>query len=170
MSNAEILMAETLDEVTAVKQLCRDFVTWVLAANPKYREKILIYFEPVKWEQTLAKLSEIHARPDGAMLLARLDGVPVGCIMYHQIEKDVAEVKRLFVLTEARGKGIASRLVEALIESARSDGYKELRLDTTTFLSEAERLYRKHGFIDSSHSIELAEEALDVVVFMRRAI
>ena len=170
MSNAEISMAETLDDVTAVKQLCRDFVTWALAANPKYREKILIYFEPVKWEQTLAKLSEIHARPDGAMLLARLDGVPVGCIMYHKIEKDIAEVKRLFVLTEARGKGVASRLVEALIESARSDGYKELRLDTTTFLSEAERLYRKHGFIDSSHSIELAEEALDVVVFMRRAI
>ena len=170
MSNAAISMSETPDDVTAVKQLCRDFVTWLLAAHPEQREKILIYFEPVKWEQTLAKLPKIHARPDGAMLLARLDGVAVGCIMYHKIEQDVAEVKRLFVATEARGKGIASRLVEALIESAQSDGYKELRLDTTTFLSEAERLYRKHGFVDSSHSIELAEEALNVVVFMRRTI
>lgn len=170
MGNAEISMAETLDDVTAVKQLCRDFVTWVLAANPEYREKILIYFEPVKWEQTLAKLPEIHARPDGAMLLARLDGTPVGCIMYHKIDQGVAEVKRLFVATQARGKGIASSLIEALIRSAQSDGYQELRLDTTIFLSDAERLYRKHGFVDSTHSIELAEEALDVVVFMRRTI
>jgi hypothetical protein len=77
----------TLDDIMAVKQLCRDFVTWLLAAHPEQREKILIYFEPAKWEQTLAKLSEIHARPDGAMLLARLDGVPVGCIMYHKIDK-----------------------------------------------------------------------------------
>ena len=57
------------------------------------------------------------------MLLARLDGVPVGCIMYHKIDQAIVEVKRLFVATEARGKGIASRLVEVLIESAQSDGY-----------------------------------------------
>ncbi len=170
MGTAAISIAETPDDIAAVKQLCRDFVTWLHAAHPEQRENILIYFEPVKWERTLAELPEIHARPDGAMLLARLDGVPVGCIMYHKIDQGIAEVKRLFVANEARGKGIASRLVEVLIESAQSDGYEELRLDTTTFLSEAERLYRKHGFVDSTHSIELAEEALDVVVFMHRTI
>ena len=170
MNTAVISIAETPDDIEAVKQLCRDFVTWLHATHPEQRDKILIYFEPVKWERTLAELPEIHARPDGAMLLARLDGVPVGCIMYHKVDHGIAEVKRLFVTPETRGKGIASRLVEELIESARSDGYEELRLDTTTFLREAEQLYRKHDFVDSNHSIDLAEEALDVVVFMRRTI
>ena len=170
MSTVAISIAETPDDIAAVQQLCRDFVTWLHTAHPEQRENILIYFEPVKWERTLAELPEIHARPDGAMLLARMDGVPVGCIMYHRIDQGIAEVKRLFVATAARGQHIASRLVEALIERARSDGYEELRLDTTTFLSEAEQLYRKHGFVDSNHSIELPEDALEVVVFMRRTI
>lgn len=129
--------------------------------------RVLNEFDPTAHHR---ELSEIHARPDGAMLLARLGGVPVGCFMYHKIDQSAAEIKRLFVATDARGKGIASGLVEMLIESALSDGYKALRLDTTTFLSEADQLYRKHTFVDSTHSIELAEEALDIVVFMRRKI
>ena len=170
MSAATISTAETEEDIAAVRQLCRDFVTWLLAAHPEQRENILTYFEPVKWERTLAELPEIHARPDGAMLLARLGDDPVGCIMYRKVDQGIAEVKRLFVATEARGQGIASQLVEALIERAKSDGYRELQLDTTIFLSEAEQLYRKHGFVDSSHTIGLAEEALDVVVFLRRQI
>ena len=170
MSTVEITTAKTPDDFAAVRQLCRDFVTWLHAAHPDQRDKILTYFEPVKWERTLTALPEIHARPDGAMLLAHLDGAPVGCIMYHKIDQQTAEVKRLFVATDTRGKGIASQLVESLIEHARADGYHELRLDTTTFLSEAERLYRKHGFVDSDHIIDLPEDALDVVIFMRRSI
>jgi GNAT superfamily N-acetyltransferase len=170
MSAAIISIAKTPEDISAVQQLCRDFVNWLLKEHPEQREKILIYFEPVKWEKTLAGLSETHARPKGAMLLARLGDLPVGCIMYHEMCPGIAEVKRLFVSTEARGKGVASHLVEALIESSRSDGYQELRLDTTIFLDAAVQLYRKHGFVDSSHSIDLPVEALEVVVFMRRTL
>jgi hypothetical protein len=56
MSAAAISIAETQDDIAAVKQLCRDFVTWLIAAHPEQREKILAYFEPVKWERTLAEL------------------------------------------------------------------------------------------------------------------
>lgn len=170
MSTAIISIVETPEDIFAVQQLCRDFVSWLLKEFPEQREKILIYFEPAKWEKILAKLSETHARPKGAMLLARFDELPVGCIMYHEMCPGVAEVKRLFVTNEARGMGVASGLVEALIESARSDGYRELRLDTTIFLDAAVQLYRKYGFVDSSHSIDLPTEALDVVVFMRRTL
>jgi GNAT superfamily N-acetyltransferase len=170
MSAAIISIVQTPEGVSAVQQLCRDFVSWLLKEYPEQNEKILLYFEPVKWEKTLAELSEIHARPKGAMLLARFGDLPVGCIMYHEICPGVAEVKRLFVSTEARGMGAASCLVDALIENARSDGYRELRLDTTIFLDAAIQLYRKHGFVDSSHSIDLPTEALDVVVFMSRTL
>ena len=170
MSTVDISIVETPEEISAVQQLCRDFVSWLLTEHPEQREKILIYFEPVKWEKTLSGLSETHARPKGAMLLARLGDLPVGCIMYHEMSPGVAEVKRLFVSAKARGKGVASHLVEALIESARSDGYLELRLDTTIYLDAAVQLYRKHGFVDSSHTIDLPAEALDVVVFMRRTL
>ncbi len=170
MTSATISIAETPDDISAVQQLCRDFVSWLLEAHPEQRDKILIYFEPVKWEKTLANLAETHARPKGTMLLARVRDQPVGCIMYHQMAPGVAEVKRLFVSTRARGEGTASQLVQALMEHARSDGYRELRLDTTVFLDAAVQLYRKHGFEDSSHTIDLPAEALEVVVFMRRTL
>ena len=170
MTVADISMAETPEDIEAVKQLCRDFVSWLLETFPEQHDKIQTYFEPVKWEKTLAGLQDMHARPKGGMLLARVDDVPVGCIMYHELSPGVAEVKRLFVSTEARGMGVASRLVEALMDSARADGYRELCLDTTKFLRAAEQLYRKHGFVDSSHTIDLPPESLEVVVFLRRAL
>lgn len=170
MNDTVVSIVKTPEDVSVVRQLCKDFVSWLLDEFPEQREKILIYFEPVKWEKTLAALPETHARPKGAMLLARNDDLPVGCIMYHEMSEGVAEVKRLFVSTSARGKGVASRLVEALIENARSDGYRELRLDSAIFLDAAVQLYRKHGFEDSNHMINLPAEALDVVVFMRRTL
>lgn len=165
-----VKIATTDADIAAVRQLCRDFLDWLLDAFPEHRDKILTYFEPEKWEKTLATLPEIHARPNGAMLIARENDVPVGCIMYYQISPTVAEIKRLFVSTEARGNGVASQLLTALIDNAKSDGYKELQLDTTTFLSAAEHLYRKHGFVDSDHAIDLPEDALDVVTYLRRKI
>ena len=170
MTRVRISIAESPRDVLAVQQLCRDFVGWVLEANPAHRDKILIYFEPVKWEQTLADLAVIHARPKGALLLARLDDLPVGCIMYHELEPAVAEVKRLFVSTDARGRGVASDLVRAMIQSARADGYDELRLDTTTFLDAAVALYRKHGFEVTPQGVDLPAEILDLVVYMQRKI
>ncbi|MEM6596377.1 MAG: GNAT family N-acetyltransferase [Pseudomonadota bacterium] len=166
----EISIAESPKDVEAVRQLSRDFFDWLITEFPEQRDKLRTYFDPRNWEKTLNALPSIHARPQGAMLLAKHCGLPVGCVMYHEMSPDVAEVKRLFVSTSARGKGIASHLLTALIESARADGYKELKLDTRTFLSAAEQLYRKHGFVDSDHKINLPEESLEVVVHLRRAL
>lgn len=164
----EISFAESPRDIEAVQQLCRDFFDWLISEFPEQRDKLRTYFDPRNWEKTLHALPSIHARPQGAILIAKHGGLPVGCVMYHEMSPGVAEVKRLFVSTFARGKGIASHLLTALIACAQADGYKELKLDTRTFLSAAEQLYRKHGFVDSDHEVNLPEEALDVVVCLRR--
>jgi GNAT superfamily N-acetyltransferase len=168
MTSVDISIAETTQDIAVVQQLCRDFVAWQLAEFPELREKILVYFEPVKWEKTLAQLHVIHARPKGAMLLARSGGMPVGCIMYHELMPDVAEVKRLFVSTEARRGGVAALLVETMLQNAKSDGYQEIRLDTAKFLEGAIKLYGRHGFTEMAQSIELPPEIRDLAVFMQR--
>ena len=166
----DISIVESPTDIEAVRQLSRDFFDWLITEFPEQRDKLRTYFDPRNWEKTLNALPSIHARPQGAILLARQDGLPVGCVMYHEMSPGVAEVKRLFVSTFARGRGTASHLLTALIESARADGYKELKLDTRTFLSAAEHLYRKHGFVDSGHKINLPNEAQDVVICLRRAL
>lgn len=58
------------------------------------------------------------------------------------------EVKSMFVDPNARGKGIAHKLMHALDAAARDQGLAELKLETGDTLKEAHSLYYAHGFVD----------------------
>jgi GNAT superfamily N-acetyltransferase len=86
--------------------------------------------------------------PDGAFLIALLDGEPVACAGWrsHGPDGDVAELKRMFTLPTVRGRGLARRLLAAVEESARSYGRKRLILETGDRQPEAVGLYRSSGY------------------------
>jgi GNAT superfamily N-acetyltransferase len=68
-----------------------------------------------------AHLADFYAPPDGAMLLARLEGDPVGVVAVRRLDDERGEGKRLFVRPPARGSGVARRLlVEMFALAARS--------------------------------------------------
>jgi len=170
MQPLEISIAVSERDVDDVRQLCRDFVAGLMQDHPEFHSVIQTYFEPVKREETLTALPSLHARPSGAMVMARMGGKPVGCIMYHQMAPGVAEVKRLFVSPDARRGRVAPQLLSAMIEYARKDGYGELCLDTARFMKPAIVFYRSQGFTDSDHSLNFAKEILAVAVFLHRKI
>ena len=62
------------------------------------------------------------------------------------MDATTAEIKRMWVAPEARGLGIARRLLEALEDQARGAGMKRLVLDTNRSLLEAQAMYRKAGY------------------------
>jgi putative acetyltransferase len=68
--------------------------------------------------------------PSFTFLVARLDGRAVGCGALRGIERDVGEVKRMFVVPEFRGLGIARRILKALESRARELDYSLVRLET----------------------------------------
>jgi GNAT superfamily N-acetyltransferase len=110
----------------------------------------------------------LHARPQGAILLAREAGTPLGCVMYSGLEDGSAEAKRLFVSTQARGKGVGGALVKAMLEHARADGYSVMVLDTARFLTAAQRLYHLAGFVDVQPPAGVPAPLRDVAIFMRK--
>ncbi len=59
---------------------------------------------------------------------------------------DQAELRMLAVAPEARGQGVATALVQACIEQARSDGKREIVLHTADFMRTARRIYERAGF------------------------
>lgn len=59
---------------------------------------------------------------------------------------DYAEVTRMFVLEEHRGKGLATRLLGELEIEAMRRNKSFLRLETSHRFEHAYRLYLKHGF------------------------
>lgn len=89
-----------------------------------------------------------YAEPKGALLLANYTGKPAGCIAYQALSEDICEMKRMFVLKEFRGKGIAKFLIKKLIETAKKRGYGIMRLDTHPHMHAAQTLYRQMGFVE----------------------
>jgi putative acetyltransferase len=82
----------------------------------------------------------------GAFLVARLDGRPVGCGGVRRLEAGVAEIKRMFVVREARGTGVGPAVLEALEDVARRAGYARVKLETGMLQTEAVALYESAGY------------------------
>ena len=113
--------------------------------------------------QTLAaaQQAELRARYDGdtepgtppsaadvaVVLLARdADGTPVGCGALRELEAGVAEIKRMYVVPEARGRGISRAVLTALEAAAADRGWTTLRLETGPRQPEAIGLYEGAGY------------------------
>lgn len=84
--------------------------------------------------------------PCGALLLARVDGVPAGLGGVRHLETEVAEVKSMYVAPACRGRGLARALLDELEEISRRHGCRAARLDTSDYLTEAIGLYRAAGY------------------------
>lgn len=92
--------------------------------------------------------AESYLPPRGRFLIAWSDDLPVGCVGLRALDDSIAEVKRLWVDASARGQGLSRRLMARIEAEARSMGYRNLRLDTNSALTEAIALYRATGWTD----------------------
>lgn len=84
--------------------------------------------------------------PTGAFFLVRTGNTFVGCVGIKKLDQDSCEMKRLFVHSSFRGKGIGRLLCDYVIECCRKKGYKRILLDTNFEMKEAVALYHKCGF------------------------
>ena len=81
-----------------------------------------------------------------AWLVAYEDGTPVGCGGLCTPAPGVGEVKRLFVVDAARGRGYGRRLLRELERFAAGLGHSHMRLLTAEPLTEASALYAAEGY------------------------
>lgn len=88
------------------------------------------------------------APPAGVFYLVLDDDVAVGMGGLRRVSDGVGEIKRIYVNKAVRGAGVGVRILDRLIEDARSFGYRELVLDTGPFMTSAHRLYEAAGFVD----------------------
>jgi len=137
MSGFSIAPALSAADLSEIKRLFR-----------AYAESLPIDLAYQGFEEELAALPGKYAPPAGALLIARgADGGAVGCVALRPIAGEaVCEMKRLYVVPEARGGGLGGALIAAVVETARAAGYREMRLDTLPTMAAAQAMYARAGF------------------------
>lgn len=83
----------------------------------------------------------------GTFVIARAQGLAVGCGALRRRDESTVEVKRMYVEPDMRGRGVAREILEHLQTTARSMGAQRLVLETGIYQDEAITLYRSVGFI-----------------------
>jgi putative acetyltransferase len=82
----------------------------------------------------------------GTFLVARDEGRAVGCGAIRRLDATTAEVKRMYVEPELRGKGVGRAVLMSLEAAARQMGVQRLVLETGDQQEAAIALYRGAGF------------------------
>lgn len=127
----------------------------------------LIRVESVPWDHPDAVHLRKLQRLDIAALYSRVDSEPgmpptaadtacfcvaysasrpVGCGGLRRLDEQSAELKRMFVAPEARGKGAALAVLNFLEQKALSIGITRLVLETGDRLLPAQRFYTRNGY------------------------
>ncbi len=80
------------------------------------------------------------------VILIYNDEIAVSCASFKFYDEGIAEVKRVYVRKEYRGKGISKQMMSCLEERAKSRGFSKLILETGAPLVEAMGLYINIGY------------------------
>ncbi len=113
----------------------------------KYLTQLLDAFLNQKHDQQQTVYNPLNQIDSQAsVLVASIDSIPVGCGCFKTHNTLTAEVKRMFVRDEFRGKGVARSLLCEIEKWSREMGYSRLVLETSIHLTNAIRLYESNGF------------------------
>lgn len=133
---------DSTEDVAAAVALAKEYGNWaVRVAKVEYG----IDAEAESERGLSTSIAEL-LQPPGCLYLAELAGKPVGLGGLKAVSAEIGEIKRMYALPSARGRGIGRTLLRRLIDEARELGYVVIRLESAAFMREAHALYRSFGF------------------------
>lgn len=100
--------------------------------------------------------SEADTQPDVDRIVAEIDGEIVGSVVLFPAKTDAyegfleeldhPEIRMLAVSPQARGRGVATALINECIQRSKAKGYSAIGLHTGQFMESAWKLYERLGF------------------------
>jgi putative acetyltransferase len=132
---AKLIQASTSAELQLARDLFREYAAAI---------GVSLCFQ--NFEEELATLPGMYVPPTGRLYVLFDDAMAAGCAALRDIGSGVAEMKRLYVRPQFRGRGFGKVLAARLIEDAGEIGYRAICLDTLASMRAARALYASLGF------------------------
>lgn len=165
---ALIRQATSIEDFQEFATLCRMYVDW---CRERYKDIPWLVDEIFAYQaldEELKGLARKYGPPNGKTFLALLDGKVVGGGAWRHINDNTCEMKRVFVRDNAKGRGVGRKIVDALIASARIEGFQLMQLDTANRMSEAQAMYSSLGFETCPPYQTYPDNLMPFLVFMRK--
>lgn len=172
MTEISVWLSGDEADIKAARALCRDWLEWHWKNYPvDWRPKGPDHpMDPDNFQGIIDALPELHARPQGGILIASINGKPAGCVMYNKASPGVAVFNRMFVSEASRGHGLGRLMLERMFEQMISDGYEKVMFSSAKFLTHARAMYESAGFVDMPTPKDFPDEWRKYVYFMERSL
>lgn len=139
-----------------------------LADLPQVLKLLHAYFAEwnIEYREDASAVEAALTHPSLGYFLAELDGSTAGCVLLRPLPDlpSAAECKRLYVLPEARGHGIAGKLMDTIETHARNTGLDWLYLDSKAEFTTAIAMYHRRGY----EEIPRFNDNAEATIFFRK--
>lgn len=140
MSSVSLIPA--FDRRNELIPLYEEYAAMLLETDPIFAKSLA----QQNYDEEIRHLEDKYGLPKGRIYLVYVDGELAGCVGMKPSDDSHAELKRLFLRPAFRGRNLGETLTRRIMDDAREEGYRYLRLDTLPGLKSALKLYRRLGF------------------------
>ena len=142
-----------VDEGLVVRAASEADASGVIALIGRVFAEYRFVYDPAVEVQDLLSFRAHYEPPHGAFFVVRRGGQIVGSVGVERIDAGTAELHRLYLDAELRGRRVGRALVEAVLDWCRARSIARLVLWSDTRFDLAHRLYTRMGFHQSGERV-----------------
>ncbi|TNE44281.1 MAG: GNAT family N-acetyltransferase [Deltaproteobacteria bacterium] len=103
--------------------------------------------DPQSTDADLADIEASYLEPGGwFQVVVGPSGDIVGSVGLFLEDSESCELRKMYLLPQARGVGLGRELLDQALEQARQSGFRRVTLETAKVLKEAIAMYERYGF------------------------
>ncbi len=104
--------------------------------------------EPEGADRDVLEIETFYLNKGGKFWVVEHQGKLLGTAAFYPIAKgkNAVEIRKMYLLPEARGKGLGKFLLQQLEQTIQARGFGQIYVETASVLKEAVQLYEQNGY------------------------